>query len=296
MCGRSCGAMPMPVSVTSRRTTGPSRRALTTTRPPAGVYLMALSTQIGQHLTKTPGIGRHGQIRPRPPSRRRCACLRRRSRTARPLRRRSCRPPASLTSRRMVPVSASEMSINVSSMARMRSDSSRLVTSASRCTCASSDCSARSATPRRRVIGVRRSCATLSRACSMPRISVVMRSSISLNSALSSSMASRSVRTGTRASMRPVRMMPRTAVISRRIGCSVERVTIAPPASPSGDDDERHDGEHGPKSCEECFAVFAALTHLKERAVGQPRDRDFEPRRARFGQDSAPARPARAAD
>ena len=92
-------------------------------------------------------------------------------------------------------------------------------------------------------------------------------------------MASRSERTGTRALMRPVRMMSRTAVISRRIGCSVERVTIAPPARPTADDHERDDGEHGAKAREQRFAILAALADLEQRAVCQPRRSHLEPRR-----------------
>ncbi len=49
----------------------------------------------------------------------------------------------------------------------------------------------------------------------MPAMSVLIRSSIALNKALSSSMASRSVPTGTRVSVLPVRVIPLTAPISR---------------------------------------------------------------------------------
>ena len=54
--------MPMPVSVTSRRTTRPSRRALIVDSSARRRVLDGVIDQIGQHLTKTFGVGRNGQV------------------------------------------------------------------------------------------------------------------------------------------------------------------------------------------------------------------------------------------
>ena len=62
-------------------------------------------------------------------------------------------------------------------------------------------------------------------------------------------------------------------------------------------DDERDDGEHVAKACEQCFAILGALADLEQRAVRQPRRRHLEPRRPRLRQDLLEAaQAAQAAD
>ena len=92
-----------------------------------------------------------------------------------------------------------------------------------------------------------------------------MRSSIALNSTVSSSIASPSPdasASGTRASVRPVRMIWRTVCVRRRIGDSADCVAIQPPTERDCDDEQRHDSQDHAEPREQRLPRFAALSHL----------------------------------
>ena len=94
-------------------------------------------------------------------------------------------------------------------------------------------------------------------------------------------MASRSVPTGTRVSVFPVRVMPLTAPISRWIGCEHPARDQDPARQPDEDDGDRHERDDGAEPRQQLLAALGALADLEERAVGELRRRDFEPRGAR---------------
>ena len=238
MRGSSSAGMPAPVS-RHRHDDGvgrPGRRAFRRGRR-RGVYLIALSSRLAstwrRRLRSTLDdelrCGRGLDARRRAP--------RPRPRTAR--RSAGSDRPDRVGSRRsaIVPVSASEMSISVLSIATTRSDSSRQSASASRSATGSSLRSAASAMPRSRVIGVRRSCATLSSAPRMPAITASMRSSMALTSALSSSSASPVFCAG-HARLGPAGPQDVAHRVGEtRSGCSAERGQDG--AAGEADDDQR---------------------------------------------------------
>ena len=153
--------------------------------------------QVREHLPQPGAVGDDRQRRIDPSRRSRCRGPRPRRRAATaPRRPPPRRAPCSGVSR-IVPVSASEMSISAVSVALTRSASSSAGASPSRSAAGSSLAAALlSATLRNRVSGVRRSCATLSSAPRMPRDERSMRASISLMLAPSRSSGSRVPRVG----------------------------------------------------------------------------------------------------
>ncbi len=179
----------------------------------------------------------------------------------------------------MVPVSASEMSISVFSIATTRSDSSRQSASASRSAAASPrDCSAVSAMPRRRIIGVRRSCATLSSAPRMPAMSASMRSSIALTWIPSSSSASPVFR-GRHTRLHLARCAGSRARSSlRRVtGCSAEaRERRAAREADANQRREVDEQDAGGSVARSELAPGRALADLEQRAVAESHRRDFE--------------------
>ena len=114
----------------------------------------------------------------------------------------------------------------------------------------------------------------------MPVTSPSILSSIALNSSVSSSIASScGSRTGTRSSVRPVRMIRRTAC-GQPPDRLQRRLRGQPSAGERDDDDrQRDEAERGAKSRQQVVARFGALAHLHERAVRQPQRRGLERRR-----------------
>ncbi len=115
----------------------------------------------------------------------------------------------------------------------------------------------------------------------MPAMSVLMRSSIALKRALSSSMASRSVPTGTRVSV-----LAGPGDAADRTNQPVDRRDHAPrdqhPArQPDEDDGHRDERDDGAEPREQFVSALGALADLEQRAVGEPGRGDLEPRRAR---------------
>ena len=241
--GNSSAGIPGPVSCTESRAAGPSRRISTSTRPPRGVYLTALSMRLAATCSSrvrspsTTGSAASGNsptgsdeapdeavvdnVIPFASATSRYKSIARStisdSRTGS---RRNC----------IVPLSASEMSISVVSITSTRSASSMVSASASRYRSRSGGpASAISAVPRSRVNGVRRSCDTLSSEPCIAVTSLSILSSMVLNSVVSSSRASPVPLSDTRESVRPVRMMRRTASVKRRIGDIADCVTSQPP-------------------------------------------------------------------